>query len=273
MADFNIKPSDPRNYQLPGSVCLFFRKKGSVADADWKSLGNIIDPSIAAELERLEHFSQRRGQRAEDREVVSERSATLNFSIDEIARDTLELMFGTQDTSVDSTVDTNNEGVFTNPGGGNVIDLGPNADNLVVASVVVRSINLEPAAGPTVFATPADYTVDGPNGEITIVAAGALDNLPTDPEIHIFWRKNVATQKFNIFPGTEVEGEAQFQVNTVGGIQYVIKFNSVSIINNGDITVGDGTAFQEVPLSLNILADVNGDLGTLHIIDEADVFI
>jgi len=270
MADRNIKPSDPRNYQLPGSVCLFFRKKGSTSYADWKSLGNIIDPAIAAEIERLEHFSQRRGLRAKDRELVSERSATLNFSIDEIARDTLEYMFGTEDAHSDSTVNVPNEGVFTNPGGGFSIDLGPNADGLIAASVVVRGINLEPAAGPTVYATPADYTVDAPNGEIDITVAGALD--PGPSEVHVFWEKTVNTQKFEIFPGDNVEGEAKFAVMTPGGIQYVLEMKNVSITNNGDITIGDGTAFQEVPLSLNILADVNGELGTLHIVDDADSF-
>lgn len=265
--DANIRSSDPRNYQLPGSVCLFFRKKGSVADADWKSLGNIIDPAIAAELERLEHFSQRRGSRAKDKEVVSERSATLNFSIDEINRDNLQFMFGREGghTNQDD-VDTLHEGVFTVPAAGSDIDLG--MTNIVGASVVVRSLELEPVE--TTYATPADYTVTPATGKITIVAAGALDGGPA--EVHIFWRKQVDTQKFTIFPGTEVEGEAQFQVLTPGGIQWFIRFKNVSLINNGDITIGDGTAFQEIPLSVNILVDQNGDLGTFYIIDSADVF-
>lgn len=273
MADRNIKSSDPRNYQLPGSVCLFFRKKGSVANADWKSVGNVIDPAIAAEIERLEHFSQRRGKRAKDREVISERAATLNFSIDEINRDTLEWMFGNVDGHVDSTVRTRNEGVFVNPGGSFSIDLGPNADTLDAASVVVRGINLEPAAGPTIYATPAAYTVDAVNGEIDIVLAGPLTNPVTVPEVHVFWEKVVDTQKFEVFSGAAVEGEAQFQVMTPGGIQYVLTMKSVSIINNGDITIGDGTAFQEVPLSLSILVDVNGKLGELHIVDELASFV
>lgn len=270
MADSNIKSSDPRNYQLPGSVCLFFRKKGSVINADWKSVGNVIDPAIAAEIERLEHFSQRRGKRAKDREVVSSRAATLNFSIDEINRDTLEWMFGTHDSHADSTVVTKNEGVFTNPGGGFSIDLGSNADGLLAGSVVVRGINLEPAAGPTIFANPAAYTVDTVNGEIDITVAGPLD--PGPSEVHVFWEKTVNTQKFEVFPGTVVEGEAQFQVMTPGGIQYVLTMKSVSIINNGDVTIGDGTAFQEVPLSLSILVDTTGKLGELHIVDDADKF-
>ena len=272
MADSNIVSSDPRNYQLPGSVCLFFRKKGSSVLADWKSVGNIISPAIAAELERLEHFSQRRGLRAKDKEAITQREATLNFSIDEINRDTLEWMFGNQDAAADSTVITKNEGVFTNPGGGGTIVLGVNADGFNLLSVVVRSINQEPAAGPTIFTIVTDYDEDGPDGEIDIVAAGGLDNLPTDPEVHVFWEKTVTTQKFEIFPGAEIEGEAQFQILTPGGIQQVLTMGNVTIVNNGDITIGDGTAFQEIPLSLTILVDATGQLGELHIVDDADKF-
>lgn len=268
MSDANVRQADPRNYQLPGGVCLFFRKKGSSLQTDWKSVGNVISPAIAAEIERLEHFSQYRGARAKDREVVSQRSATLNFSIDEITRDTLQWMFGTQDAQADSTVLVKSDGIFTNPGGGGTIDLGTNANGLVAGSVVVRSTLLEPPE--TTYVVTTDYIVDAPNGEIDIVAAGGLDPGPT--EVHIFWEKTVNTQKFEIFPGTSIEGQAQFQVMTPGGIQYVLTMGSVTIINNGDIAVGDGTAFQEVPLSMSVLVDSTGKLGEMHVVDEASLY-
>jgi len=264
----NIRSSDPRNYQTPGSVCLFFRKKGSTDNADWKSLGNIVGPSIAPVVELLEHFSQRRGLRAKDRVVVSERSADLNFSIDEINRDNLQFAFGSKQAPVDSTFKTNHERIFTNPGGGQTIDL--EMTDLDAGSLIVRSVDLEPVE--TTYATPADYTVVVATGIVTIVALGALDNPVTVPEIHIFWTKTIDTQKFTIFDGEELEGEAKFQVFTPGGIQYAIEFKNVQIRNNGDITVGDGTTFQEIALTMEILVDSSGNLGTMHIVDQADAF-
>lgn len=261
----NLRSSSPENYQTPGSVCLFFRKEGSSDDADWKSLGNLVDPSIGVALERLSHFSQRRGQRAKDAEIISERSMTLNFSIDEINLHNMQFAFGSDaDPVADDTVDTLMEDTFVNPGvATEVINLG--VTNLVAGSAIVRDTDLEPAAGGTTYVDPTDYTFDEAAGTITIVAAGALEGGPA--KVHIFWKKNVNTQKFTIFSGAEIKGEAQFQVLTPGGFQWLATLGSVVIRNNGDVTLGDGTAWQEVPLTMEVLVDSKGDLGVLHVVD------
>lgn len=265
MVDANVRSADPRNYQLPGRVSLWFRTNGSSLDADWKELGNIIDPTFAPQIERLDHFSQRRGQRAKDRSEISQRGGTISFSIDEINLHNLQFAFGSAAAPVDDSVDLLESKVLTNPGGSapdNTIDLAE--IDIEVGSVIVRSSVLE---DEVTYATPADYTVDEATGIITIAPGGALNSADPDtgvPEIHVFWRKNVETQKFEIFDGTEIEGEAQFQVLTKGGMQYAIKCARVVIRNNGDITIGDGQTWQQIALQMDILEDANGQLGNMH---------
>jgi hypothetical protein len=269
MGDINLRTSDPLNYQLPGSVQLLFRKRGSTAAADWKDLGNLVSASISPTLQTLEHFSMRRGQRAKDRVVISERSAQLNFSIDEINRDNLQFAFGSTADPENSDVDTRDNKQVTNPGGvapNNTVDL--KREDIEVGSVIVRRPELD--EDPTPFITGVDYTVDEPSGIITILPGGALnDNSETGtPRLHVTWTESHSSQAFSIFPGTEIDGEGQFQVLTPGGIKYVAVFPKVTIKNNGEINMGDGSTWQEIALTMDILVDDEGVLGTLHVLDE-----
>lgn len=270
MSDVNVRASDPRNYQLPGKVSLWFRKKGSNDAADWKDLGNVIDPSFAEQLQELEHFSQRRGLRAKDKIVTSERAMAINFSIDEINMHNLQFAFGSKADPEVSTVEIHEDAVVTNPGSGQTIQLS--MEDITPDSVIVRSSNL--GVDETTYNNPSDYTVDEATGIITIVPSGLLASADEDtgvPELHVFWTKNVESQKFEIFPGSSIDGQAKFQVLTPGGLQYVFEFSNVNIKNNGDITLGDGTAFQAVPLTVNVLVDANGELGTIHVVGDDEL--
>ena len=265
MADANLRTADPRNYQLPGRVSVWFRKTGSSDVKDWKDLGNIIDPAINATIERLEHFSQRRGARAKDRTLISERSATLNFSIDEINRHNLQFAFGQTEEGTSDTFIVNENKTLTNPGAGQDLDLG----DVDISNVVVRTIELE--GTPTVFASGTDYTMDFTTGILTVSGSGALASGGAPDEIHVFYQKSVETESFEIFDGATVEGEAKFQILTPEGIKVAFEFQNVNLINNGDISIGDGTAFQQVPLSMEILVDDNGQLGTCHVVNDGEL--
>ncbi len=271
MVDRNLRSSDQRNVQVPGSVCLFFRKKGGVT-ADWKSLGNIVSSEFDAVIEKLDHFSVRRGLRAKDKTVITERNASMNFVFDEINRHNLEFAFGSPIDSVAAAAElrTKHEGIFngTTLAAPQTIDIGVTDGDIL--SLIVRDPNIEGA--PVTYVTPADYTFDVPTGVLTTVAVGALDPIPLDGDLHIFIEKVVGTEKHEIHEGTEIEGEAQFQVLTPGGAQFAAVFPNVVMRNNGAIAIGDGTAWMEVPMTLEILVDVLGKLGTIHVINEADAF-
>ena len=270
----NVVSGNPRNYQLPGRVSLFFRKAGSLLEKDWVEFGNIIAPSIAPLIERLDHFSMRRGVRAKDRSLISQRGGTLNFSIDEINLTNLQFAFGSTAKPTDKVISVNGGKIVDNPGGGKTINL--KVTDLNPGTLVVKSAHLE-LVDVVTFVENVDYTINFATGIITILVGGALNiNDVLIPggvdEIHTFFRKDVEVQQFEIFSGAEIEGQARFQVLTKGGLQVVFDLLNVSVRNNGDFTIGDGTTWQEIPISLEILEDEDGELGRVGIVkqDELD---
>ena len=268
MPDQNFMASTPLNYQIPGRVSLFFRKKGSTNDADWRDLGNVIDPQIVPQIERLDHFSMRRGRRAKDRSEITQRGGQLNFSIDEINLHNLMFAFGATTDPEEKDIDVMDTKVVDNPGSGGTIDLG--LKNIDGASVIVRSAQLEDQVTYTVT---TDYTVDATTGILTI-GSGALASADPDtgvPRIHIFFKKNVDSLRFEIFDGSDVEGEAKFQLLTKGGVQSVWSFGRVILRNNGNISVGDGTKWQEIALQMDLLEDQNGVVGTEDVISDGNL--
>lgn len=274
MVDANFRAANPDNYQLPGRVSMWFRKKGSSDEADWKEFGNIIDPSIAPQIERLDHFSQRRGARAKDRSEISSRATQINFSIDELNLHNLQFAFGSIVDPTDDTLEVHDSKTVTNPGGtapDNEVSLGEN--DITDGSLIVRSSNLE---DEVTYTEDTDYTVDYATGILTILPGGALNDASEEtgvPQLHAKYTRNVETQSFTCFDGTEIEGECQFQVLTKAGMQYVLKANRCTVKNNGDFTIGDGQDWQKVALTVDILVDDDGNLVTSHKINDKELDI
>jgi hypothetical protein len=265
MADTqNVQTGDPRNPTIAGRVSVWHRIKGSTAAADWKEFGNIIDPNIAAELERLAHFSTRRGTRSKDRELVTSRSARLTFKIDEINLQNLQFAFGSKANPATDTVDISEGKIFPNPGNGLTINLG----EVDIKNVIVRSVSLDGAV--TTYVSPADYSVVLATGIITI-AGGALANAGTVPEVHVYFEKNVDSKSFEGLDGSEIEGELKFQCLPPEGTQWVAVCKNVSVRQTDSIGIGDGASWQEMEITIEILEDVNGKMVTIHVIKTGEV--
>lgn len=266
MADANVRASDPRNYQMVGKVSLWFKPKGAT---DFVDLGNVINPELVPALTRLDHFSIRRGVRAKDKSVITERSANLNLSIDEINLPNLQFAFISSQPAQADQVDVNDDRIVANPGGGqqvnlNVLDINP-------GSVRVKNLNHE---DEFVFVENTHYTVDYAQGIITILNVSPINNLDPEsgyPELHVQYQKNVATQSFEGFPGQDVNGQAQFQILTDSGIKVVATFGNVNMRNNGAIKFGDGSKYEEIGLQLEILEDSLGKLCTIHIPNDGEL--
>jgi hypothetical protein len=264
----NVQAADPRNYQVSGRVCLYTRARGSIVNADWRDLGNLTDLALANAIERLEHFSMRRGERLKDRTVITQRTAQLNVTLDEINRENLKYMFGAS-SQVAGTVILNFTKTVPNPGALGVIQLAPVMLEAIGTEVVAPVLQELP--GTPFVGGGTDYTYDPAAGTITIVALGALDDPAVVPEVHLFYQKSVTTENFEIFDGAEIEVEGKLQVLSPNGIQYALVIPKAVIHANGDFTVGDGTVFQTMPVQLDLLDDGTGKLATMHVIKKADL--
>ena len=258
----NVRAANPDNYQVSERISLWVRPRGSTSPADWRELGNIADHSIEGIKSYLDHFSHRRGARAKDKSIITERGGTLAVTVDEVNRDNLMYAFGATGTPVADTVDLLESKTLKNEGVGNAITLGET--DLVVGSVIVRGLDLEEEV---TYVVDTDYTVDEVAGTITPKAGGALADTVDVPRVHIFWRKNVESQSFELFPETEVEIEVQFQCLPEGGLKWVSKALKAILKNAGAISFGDGSEYVKIPLQIEFLIDDNGDVGRAHIIN------
>lgn len=270
MVDANLRAANPDNYQLPGKVSVWVRSKGSAEAADWRELGNIIDPSLAPTIETLQHFSQRRGRRSKDREEISGRSVAFNLTLDEINLDNLKYMFASDEDPTDSTVDVHESKTFPNPGGtapNNTVTLGD--EEIDPDTMIVRNAALEEDATP--FVEDTDYSVDYGTGIVTILPGGALNDEADVTTLHFQYVRNVETVKFTGWSGNLVEVECKFQVLTTGGLQYVITAANATIKNNGDFTIGDGQDWQKIPITIEVLEDTNGEMVNIHVIDAEEL--
>lgn len=78
--------SDPLNYYIGKGIVSWKPDGGSYAD-----LGNAPTFEFTPNLTQLDHFSSRQGTKTRDRRVVTEKSATVKFVLEEFTADNLAL--------------------------------------------------------------------------------------------------------------------------------------------------------------------------------------
>lgn len=89
----NARSPDANNYTLGRGVIYFDQFVSDAPTGRSLDLGNAPAFNIAVEVESLEHFSSRAGLRAKDKEVISQLTPTITFTLDEINEETLRLLF------------------------------------------------------------------------------------------------------------------------------------------------------------------------------------
>jgi hypothetical protein len=264
MSDVNVRASDPRNLLVVERASLWLRNKGSSDPADWREVGCILDAEFDPQEERKEHVSNRRGAAVVDREIITKRKLGLGFRLEEINLHNLQYMFGDGEDAEAGTVDMKESYIKANPGNGQIIDLG----HTDIKNVIVRSVALDGAE--TTYTEGADYTENLASGQLTI-GAGALADADVVPEVHVFFEKELEGQVFRLFPGQEIEVEAQLQILGEGGTPQVFPIPSAVLKVAGPITFGNGDTFQSVPMRLEAMGNATGQLGTGVVVNEGEL--
>lgn len=267
MADKNVRASDPRNLLVVERASLWLRNRGSTDPADWREAGSLMDVEFDPQDTRIPHFSNRRGARVMDRELITERKLGINFRLEEINLHNLQYAFGDAEDPGTGVKDMKESFIKANPGEGETIDLG----HTDIKNVIVRSVALDGAETVYVEGVGQDYTVDLGTGIITILAGGDLADEGTVEEVHIFFEKSLDGQTFQLFPGQEIEVQAQFQVLGEGGTPQIYDIPSAVLKVNGALQFGNGDAFQAVPMRLEALAGSTGSLGEGFVPDEGEI--
>ncbi len=224
----------PDNYTLGKGIVSFNKKVGSVYKGEL-DLGNCPEFSFNVSIEKLEHFSSRGGLRAKDKEVISQVSPGVSFTLDEINNDNLALLTLADIEEVTQEAATV---VDEQPGGaykGTMLALANR--NIEAAGVAVES-----SAG-VVLTEGIDYEIntsfqDDKIGRIRIldtltVAEGDLVKVSyTSPE--------TVYTKLNALAQTTIEGFMRFVSDNPVGNQQELQIWRVSLTPSGDTAmIGD----------------------------------
>ena len=222
------------NYQLGKGVVYFDRKDLATGlYTGERDLGNAPAFSFNIALEKLEHFSSRGGLKAKDKNIVSQITPGVAFTLDEVTPDNLALLTLADIVSVTQT-------------SGSVVD-EPHVAHLGKRIVLLNrnptSVVVKKAGGTPTYVNGTDYVIDATLkddkiGRILILEGGTIvdgDNLT------ISYTKGALTyQKVAAFKQTQVEGFLRFVSDNPAGIQQELQIWRVSLTPSGDTSmIGD----------------------------------
>lgn len=178
----NKRASNPDNLSTAERVQLWSAPKDSTSFADWRSLGIAKGISINAENTALEHFSNYRGARAKDREIITERKLSFDFTLEEVNIDNLRLALGAgiADAPTSGTKDLKFDKTSANPGAGVPIALGQTA----IKDLIIRSTSLEDDQTYDEGSIATDSTEDTADGSFNnttspLTVVGAVASYPS----------------------------------------------------------------------------------------------
>lgn len=225
----------PDNYTLGKGIVSFNKKVGSnfMGELD---LGNCPEFSFNVSIEKLEHYSSRGGLRAKDKEVISQVSPGVTFTLDEISEENLALL-----TLADIEVVVQ--------AAATVIDEEPGAAYagtmlaLANRNIDAAGVSVELADGVTILTEGVDYEVntilkDDKIGRIRFLDtySGPVGDLVkvsyTAPETTYTMLKALAQ--------TTIEGFMRFVSDNPVGNQQELQIWRVSLTPSGDTAmIGD----------------------------------
>ncbi len=211
---------------------------------------------------------------------ANEEGSTVTYEADDFSTDSTD---NTAGGTFNNTTDPITIVAATYPGTTFVVGTLIKIENEILRATAVGGGNVTlsrgalsttPAAhanGVDIFKNNAkDYILDDTAGMIYILPDGDLADESTVVEFHVYFSKEVATETFEMFDGTPVKLEAEYQVLTAGGARIVMTIPACIITNKGAISFGLGDKWIEMPLVLEALANEQGKVGYFHVINAAE---
>ena len=241
----------PDNYTLGKGIVSFNKKVGDhfMGELD---LGNCPEFSFNVSIEKLDHYSSRGGLRAKDKEVISQVSPGVTFTLDEISEENLALL-----TLADIEIVTQ--------AAATVVDEEPGAAYAgTMLALANRNIDAVGVAVELADTTPlvegTDYTVDtslkddkigrirfldtytGPAGDLVKVSYTAPETIYT---------------MLKALSQTSIEGFMRFVSDNPVGNQQELQIWRVSLTPSGD-TAMIGDDWSTLAFAGEILKDSDG---------------
>ena len=232
-------PNSPstENFQLGKGVVYFNRKDLATGlYTGERDLGNAPALSFNVSLEKLEHFSSRGGLRAKDKEIISQITPGISFTLDEVTAENLALLTLADIITVTQTTQT----ITDEP---HVAHLGKRIDLLYRD---ITSVTVKKAGGTPTYVNGDDYIIDtalkdDKIGRIylrTLAEGGEIvegDNLLVS-----YTRGAITYKRVAAFKQTQIEGFLRFVSDNPAGQQQELQIWRVSLTPSGDTgLIGD----------------------------------
>lgn len=251
-----------RNVLIPHGVGFFYKRSG---DANFNDVGDVAGVSINIETEFLDHKSNRAGQNATAKRILTDRSMTIAMQLNEVAPENFRYVF------------------LANAGASGSINVQETAtpkrtasDTFVLPEAVAGAASAGIVAvtsedGSSTYVETTDWTLDSDGLTLTIVSSSSLDtDSPNEGDkIHVHYLvafSGATTQKYEVLANTSEEGVGQFRIrNNAGGLAQILELDSVQLSPNGSVDV-PADAIQSLPLLVTTQV-LNGLIGRLYIKD------
>lgn len=236
------------NVAIPHGISFFFKRSGAT---DWLDFGDIADVSITPVAEFLEHQSNRKGINAVVKRILTNRSLTLDMTLNEINIENMRLALyaGAHATDSINILET-----ATLTSSNDTLTLTEDADDVLV--VVSED-------GGTSYT----FSHTGPSASITGLTP-ASDGETLHVTYEVAFDEGDPTVSIELLDTTTIEGMGRFQIrNNKGGFAQIFEFDDVQIAPNGAIPT-PADAIQNLPLTITV-QELNGKFGRVYFKDIA----
>lgn len=238
------------NYQLGKGVVYFDRLDNATGlYTGERDLGNAPAFTYNIAIEKLEHFSSRGGLKAKDKQIISQVTPGITFTLDEISKENIALLTLADVTTVSQTGSTVTDELH-------VAHLGMRVALAYRGISAVSITNKTQTDTPLVLDT--DYSIvtalnDDKIGRILILSTAV--NVDEGDEIEVSY--TYATTTYTVikaFAQTQVEGRLRFVSDNPAGTQQELEIWRVSLTPSGD-TAMIGDDWSTLGFSGEILKD------------------
>ena len=241
------------NYALGKGVVYFNRKDAaSGLYTGERDLGNAPSFSYNVALEKLPHYSSRGGLKSKDKEIVSQMTPAIAFSLDEINADNLALLTLADIEEVTQTGATVTDESHT----------GHLGKRIELSYRDISSVTITNASdGDSALVSGQDFTVDSSLKDDAIGRVYILPDAPNVTEgdsLDISYTYGTVTYtKIKAFAQTQVEGFMRFVSDNPAGDQQELQIWRVSLTPAGD-TAMIGDDWSTLSFTGEVLKDETG---------------
>lgn len=236
------------NYQLGKGVVYFNRKDQATGlYKGERDLGNAPAFSFSAALDKLEHYSSRGGLKAKDKEIISQITPSLAFTLDEVTTDNLALL-------VLADVETVTQTTLA------IVDEAKKAYQGRRIELAYRGITLvtvKDSTNTTTYINGTDYIIDTTlkDDKIGRIYIPPTSTIPDGSDVKVSYTRGAITyKKIKAFAQTQVEGFLRFVSDNPAGQQMELRAWRVSLTPTGD-TALIGEDWSTLGFSGEILKD------------------